>query len=208
MPIEIFDVEQRSPEWFAIRAGIPTSSMFGTVMAQGRERGTDSKSRASYMRKLAGERLTGIPMESYSNDDMDRGREQEPEILARYVFERDVEVTPCGFIRNGKKGCSPDGLVGADGMVQIKSAAPHVMIEILMDSMKGIVPKKHLPQCQGELWVAERKWTDLVIGSSPRLPLAVFRLQRDQQYINDIEVAVHWFNRELDEMVKTIERLS
>ena len=92
-------------------------------------------------------------------------------------------------------------------MVQIKSAAPHVMIEILMEHAQG-APKKHLPQCQGELWVAERKWTDLVIGSSPKLPLAVFRLERDQQYINDIETSVHWFNRELAEMVKTIERLS
>lgn len=207
MPIEIINVEQRSEEWYRARMGLPTASMFGVVMAQGRERGTDSKGRASYMRKLAGEIITGIPMESYSNEDMERGREQEPEILARYCFENDVEVTPCGFIRNGKKGCSPDGLVGADGMVQIKSAAPHVMIEILMDLVKG-APKKHLPQCQGELWVAERKWTDLVIGSSPKLPLAVFRLERDQQYINDIETSVHWFNRELAEMVKTIERLS
>lgn len=200
MSIEIIDCEQRSEEWFKARMGMPTASMFGALMV-----GVEGKVRASYMRKLAGEILTGIQMESYTNDDMDRGREQEPEILARYAFEHDVEVTPCGFIKNGKKGCSPDGLIGADGMVQIKSAAPHVMIEILM---AGTVPKKHLPQCQGELWVAERKWTDLVIGSSPRLPLFVARLERDKQYINDIEVAVHWFNRELAEMVKRIEALS
>jgi hypothetical protein len=201
MPIEIFDVPQRSEEWYRIRMGLPTASMFGAIMVQNEKRA----GRASYMRKLAGEILTDIPMESYTNDDMERGREQEPEILARYAFEHDVEVTPCGFIRNGKKGCSPDGLIGEDGMVQIKSAAPHVMVEILMD---GAVPKKHLPQCMGELWVADRKWTDLVIGSSPKLPLAVFRLQRDQQYINDIEVAVHWFNRELDDMVKRIRAMS
>jgi hypothetical protein len=201
MPIEIFDVPQRSEEWYRVRMGIPTASMFGAIMVQNEKRA----GRASYMRKLAGEILTDIPMESYTNDDMDRGREQEPEILARYTFEHDVNVTPCGFIKNGKKGCSPDGLIGKDGMVQIKSAAPHVMVEILMN---GGVPAKHLPQCQGELWVAERKWTDLVIGSSPKLPLAVFRLQRDQKYINEIEVAVHWFNRELDDMVKRIRAMS
>jgi hypothetical protein len=205
MPIEIINVPQRSEEWYRARMGLPTASMFGVVMAQGRERGTDSKGRASYMRKLAGEIITGIPMESYTNDDMDRGREQEPEILARYCFENDVEVTPCGFIKNGKKGCSPDGLVKDKGMVQIKSAAPHVMIEILMD---GTAPKKHWPQCFGELWVAEREWTDLVIGSSPKLPLFVHRFHRDQAYINEIEVAVHWFNRELDQMVRRIEALS
>jgi hypothetical protein len=201
MSIEIFDVPQRSEEWFRVRMGLPTGSMFGAIMVQNEKRA----GRASYMRKLAGEILTDIPMESYDNDDMLRGREQEPEILARYAFEHDVDVTPCGFIKNGKKGCSPDGLIGKDGMVQIKSAAPHVMVEILMD---GAVPKKHLPQCQGELWVAERKWTDLVIGSSPKLPLAVFHLQRDQSYINDIEIAVHWFNRELDDMVKRIRAMS
>jgi hypothetical protein len=201
MPIEVFDVPQRSEEWYRVRMGLPTASMFGAIMVQNEKRA----GRASYMRKLAGEILTDIPMESYDNEDMLRGREQEPEILARYAFEHDVDVTPCGFIRNGKKGCSPDGLIGKDGMVQIKSAAPHVMVEILMDVA---VPKKHLPQCQGELWVAERKWTDLVIGSSPKLPLAVFRLQRDQAYINEIEVAVHWFNRELDDMVKRIRALS
>lgn len=203
MPIEIIDVEQRSEEWYRARMGIPTASMFHVIMVQNDTR----KGRASYMRKLAGEILTGIPMENYDNDDMARGREQEPEILARYAFETGNDVIPCGFIKNGKKGCSPDGLIRSDGMVQIKSAAPHVMIEILMDIHKG-APTKHLPQCQGELWVAERKWTDLVIGSSPRLPLAIFHIQRDARYINDIETSVHWFNRELAEMVKTIERLS
>jgi hypothetical protein len=202
MAMEVINCEQRTEEWFRARMGMPTASMFGVVMARS---GNESKGRLSYLRKLAGEILTGIPMESYSNDDMERGREQEPEILARYAFEHDVEVEPCGFIKSGKKGCSPDGLIGKDGMVQIKSAAPHVMIEILLS---GKVPAKHLPQCQGELWVAERKWTDLVIGSSPRLPLFVARLERDQTYINEIEVAVHWFNRELAEIVKTVEAMS
>src|SRR5882762_476983 len=123
MPIEIIDCEQRSEEWFKVRMGIPTASMFGVILAQSDER----KGRASYMRKLAGEIITKIPMESYTNDDMERGNQQEPEILARYQFEQDTEVHHVGFIKNGNKGCSPDGLLGDDGMVQIKSAAPHVM---------------------------------------------------------------------------------
>lgn len=202
--IEIINCEQRTEEWYRARMGIPTASMFGTVMAFGRG-GGESKGRNSYMRKLAGEIITGIPMESYTNDDMERGAQQEPEILARYMFENDVEVTPVGFIKNGGRGCSPDGLVGSDGMVQIKSAAPHVMIEILLD---GAVPKHHLPQCFGEMWVAERQWTDLVIGSSPALPLFKARLKRDEVYITQIGGAVHQFNLELRAMVKKIEALS
>lgn len=203
--IEVVDCEQKSEEWYRARMGIPTASMFGTVMAQGKG-GGESIGRASYMRKLAGEIITEIPMESYTNDDMERGTAIEPELRARYAFEADVEVEQVGFIRNGNKGCSPDGLIGKDGMVQIKSAAPHIMIEILM---AGEVPKKHLPQCHGELWVAERAWTDLVIGSvSNKLPLFRQRIHRSEAYIRQISGAVADFNGELREMVSKIRAMS
>jgi len=198
--IEVFDFPQKSPEWYAARMGIPTSSMFGTVMAQG-----EGKTRNSYMRKLAGELITGIPMESYRNDEMERGIEQEPEIRSRYAFMHDADIVPVGFIKNGGKGCSPDGLIGEDGMVEFKSAAPHLMIEILM---AGEVPKRHLPQCYGGLWVAERAWVDLVIGSHASLPLFVRRLHRDEVYIRKITGAVADFNIELRQMVEKIRSMS
>jgi len=202
MPIEIINCEQRSEEWYRARLGIPTASMYATVMAKS---GADSKGRSSYMRKLAGEILTNTPMESYSNEDMEAGIEKEPEIIARYAFERDVVVTPVGFIRNGRTGCSPDGLIGDDGMVQIKWASPHVMIEILL---AGQVPAKHLPQCLGELMVSGRTWNDLVIGSHPGLPLFVHRVTRDEREILNLQGGVHQFNVELQAMVKKIEALS
>lgn len=204
MPIEIFDVPQRSPEWLDIRKGIPTSSMFGAVMA-GLKTGKDSKTRDNYMRKLAGEILSDIPMESHSNDEMERGVAQEPELRARYSFMHDAEIAEVGFIRSGNKGCSPDGLIGKDGMLEIKSAAPHVMIEILLD---GGVPARHLPQVQGNLWVAERAWIDVVIGSAPKMPLFVERVYRNENYIKTIAGAVSDFNAELREMVKKIEALA
>lgn len=200
MPIEIFDFPQKSPEWYRVRMGIPTASMFGTVMAKGA-----GKTRDSYMRKLAGEILSDVPMESYTNEDMERGIAQEPELRARYAFLHDAEITEVGFIKNGNKGCSPDGLVGDDGMVQFKSAAPHVMVEVLLD---GGVPAKHLPQCQGELWIAEREWTDLVIGSAPKMPLFVQRIYRDERYIQRITGEVADFNIELREMVEKIRKMS
>lgn len=198
--LEIISCEQKSPEWYAARAGLPTASMFATVMAQG-----EGKTRNAYMRKLAGEIITGIPMESYTNDDMERGVAMEPELRSHYAFMHDADITPVGFIKNGLKGCSPDGLIGTDGMVEFKSAAPHVMIEILM---AGEVPTKHKPQCQGNLWVAERVWIDLVIGSSPKLPLFVSRINRDETYIRKITGAVSDFNIELRQMVEKIRSLS
>lgn len=202
--IEIFDVAQGSPEWLEIRRGIPTASMFTAVLT-GTKTGKESKVRDAYMRKLAGEILSGMPMETFSNEDMERGSEQEPEIRARYSFMHDADITPVGFIRSGTKGCSPDGLIGSDGMVEFKSAAPHVMIEILLGDT---VPTKHLPQCHGNLWVAERKWIDLVIGSSPKMPLFVRRVRRDEDYIRQIAGAVADFNGELREMVEKIRRMS
>lgn len=201
MAIEVFDFPQRSEDWYRVRMGIPTASMFGTVMAGG-----EGKTRYAYMRKLAGETITQVPMESYTNEDMERGNEIEPELRARFAFEHDHEIAAVGFIKNGNKGCSPDGLIGKKGMVQFKSAAAHVMIEILL---AGEVPKKHLPQLQGEMWVAEREWTYLVIGSvSKRLPLFVRRVARDEAYIKRITAEVATFNVELREMVKRIEALS
>lgn len=204
MAIEVFDFPQRSDEWYRVRMGIPTASMFATVMA-GSKTGKESVGRASYMRKLAGEILSDIPMESYTNEAMERGTAQEPELRARYAFMHDAEIAQIGFIRNGGKGCSPDGLIGKDGMLEIKSAAPHVMVEILLE---GGLPAKHLPQVQGNLWVAEREWIDVVIGSAPKMPLFVERVYRNEAYIKTIAGAVADFNAELREMVKQIEAMS
>jgi hypothetical protein len=197
MPMEILNVEQGGPEWHQARLGIPTASMFSAVIAKG-----EGKTRRAYMIKLAGERLTQIPMESYSNDDMERGTMQEPEIRTRYEFMTNSTVQRIGFVRNGRRGCSPDGFVGDDGMVEIKSAAPHVLIDILL---AGVPPKKHLPQCMGGLWLTGRKWCDLVIGSSPKLPLFTWRHFRDESYIKMLEAEVDYFNGELVHMVRQIE---
>jgi hypothetical protein len=104
--MEIYTCEQGSEEWFAARLGIPTASQFQTIMAKGRD-GGDSKTRRTYMMKLAGEILTGEPMDSFSNEHTERGHEMEPDARNLYAFMRDCEPQCVGFIRNGQKGCSP-----------------------------------------------------------------------------------------------------
>lgn len=126
MAIEIFDVPQNSPEWYACRLGIPTASMFGTIMAKGRGGSGDSKTRWTYMMKLLGERLTGEPCENYTNEHMERGKVMEAEARDWYVFQTDAEVHRVGFIRNGEVGCSPDSLIGTDGMLEIKTKLAHL----------------------------------------------------------------------------------
>jgi hypothetical protein len=200
--MEIIYCEQGTDEWFRARAGMPTASEFATVMAKGRS-GGDSKTRRTYMEKLAGELLTGDPMDRFSNHHMERGHEMEPEARELYAFMKDVEPECVGFIRNGGKGCSPDSLVGSDGMCEIKTKLPHLQIDVLLANE---VPSDHKAQVQGALWVAEREWLDFV-SYWPKLPLFVTRVYRDEPFIRELSAAVDQFNAELAEMVERIRGL-
>jgi hypothetical protein len=156
MAPRIIECEQGTPEWLAARVGIPTASEFSTVMAKGKD-GGKSLTRKTYMLKLAGEILTGEPMESYSNQHMERGKEQEAEAREAYELMKDADCQQVGFIVNGDKGCSPDSLIGEDGALEIKTALPHIQVERLL---KGDLPAEHRAQVQGVMWVAERQWLD------------------------------------------------
>ena len=151
--MQIIDCEQGSPEWFAARAGIPTASQFATVMASGRG-GAESKTRRTYMLKLAGEIITGDPMDSFSNAHTERGHEMEPEARNFYAFRHDVDPQLIGFIRNGNAGASPDSLIGENGLLEIKTKLPHLLIDV---TLRGEFPTDHKAQCQGQLWIAERE---------------------------------------------------
>lgn len=190
MSVQIIECEQGSPEWVQARLGIPTASEFGSVMAKG-----EGKTRRTYMLKLLGERLTGAPQEQYSNPHMERGKEMEAEAVDLYAFMREVEPKPIGFIRNGNRGCSPDRMVGDNGMAEIKTKLPHLQLAALLD---GRLPAEHKPQVQGVIWTAEREWCDFV-SYWPRLPLFVVRVYRDEQYIKTLDVEVTRF---LDEMLE------
>lgn len=195
MSIEIIDCDQNSPEWLRARMGIPTASAFADVLAKG-----EGKTRRTYMLKLAGEIITGEPMESFSNAHTERGHTLEDEARDLYIFQSGAEINRVGFIRNGRTGCSPDSLIGKDGGLEIKTKLPHLLIEtILADKF----PPEHKAQVQGTLWVTGRKWWDLAIYW-PGIPLFVKRVERDDGYIANLAGAVDAFNAELDQVVKTI----
>ena len=197
--MQIIDCEQGTPEWFAARLGVPTASAFSTILSSNKE-AKDKKTRTEYMRKLAGEIVTGEPMESYSNVHMERGKVQEDEARDLYAFMRDCDPQRVGFIRNGDRGCSPDSLIGDDGGLEIKTALPHIQIDRLL---RGTLPAEHKAQVQGNIWLCERKFWDFC-SYCPKLPLFVVRVERDEEYIAQLEKAVDQFNAELKQLVETI----
>lgn len=192
---DVLTCEQGSAEWLAARCGVPTASCFASVLAKG-----EGKTRRAYLYKLAGEIITGQTAEGYSNAHMERGHELEPDARALYEFTFDVQVEQVGFIRNGRAGCSPDGLVGANGGVEIKTKLPHLMVETIL---RGDVPPEHVAQVQGSMWVAEREWWDFN-AYWPGFPLFTVRAKRDEAYIRTLAAAVDTFCEELDGIVAKV----
>ena len=194
--MEIFNCEQGTDEWLMCRMGIPTASMFSTVMASGKG-GSESKTRRTYMLKLVGERITGELSENYKNEHMQRGNEMEPEARAAYEFMNNVTCVQVGFIKNHGAGASLDSIVNDDGAVEIKTKLPHLQLDVLLSDA---VPAEHIPQIQGQMWISEREWVDFV-SYWPKLPMFTKRVYRDDAYINTkLWPAIDKFNEELDKM--------
>lgn len=193
---EILTMEQGSIEWHQARVGIPTASRFKDVLAKG-----EGKTRRRYMLDLVGERLTGEPCESYTNIHMERGKIMEAEARDLYCFMTDAEPKQVGFIRAQLAGCSPDSLLGEDGLLEIKTKLPALLIECLLADK---VPSEHVAQIQGALWVADREWCDLVCYW-PGLPLFVKRVHRDNEYIANLRKEIVLFVTEMDDIIVKIE---
>lgn len=199
MAVEVFNCEQGSPEWVACRLGIPTASEFDSILANGKG-GQPSKTRRTYMLKLIGERLTGEQMWSYNNEHMERGKIMEDEARDWYAFASDAEPQRVGFIRNGNKGCSPDSLVGDNGMLEIKTKLAHLQADVLLSKE---LPSEHRAQVQGQLWVAEREWCDFV-SYWPKMPPFRIRVYRDEEYIKHLAKMVDIFSNEMDTLIAAI----
>lgn len=196
--LEIIDCVQGSDEWKKARVGIITASCFSDVIAGGQ-----GKTRGKYLYKLAGEVITQEPMENFSNKDMERGHEQEDPARALYCMIKDCEVQRIGFGKRGRIGASPDGLIGKDGGLEIKSHTPHLLIEYLL---KDEIPTEHFTQVQGNMLVFERDWWDVMLFW-PKMPPLIKRVQRDVHYIRRIQDGIDAFTEELDQLVAKLKRM-
>lgn len=200
-------IQQGTDEWLALRCGKITASQISAVMSKGRG-SAPSATRANYMAQLAAERLTGVTAEGFKNAAMDHGNETEPQARAIYSMERGVIVSEVAFVLHPDMpyaGASPDGLVGDDGMLEIKCPNTATHIATLRGaSIKG----GYQLQMQWQMACTGRKWCDFQ-SFDPRLPeyiqSHVTRVPRDEARIAEIITAVSLFEGELAEMVSDLE---
>ncbi len=197
---------QRTDEWFAARLGKATASRIADIVA--RTKSGYSASRANYAAQLVAERLTGVVGESFSNAAMQWGTATEPEARAAYEWETDATVVEVGFIthpRIAMSGASPDGLVGDDGLVEIK--APNTATHIATLLGGKVIPSKYETQVQWQMACTGRQWCDFV-SYDPRLPdemrLFVVREKRNDARISELEEEVETFLAEVDDTVRRL----
>lgn len=201
----LHDVEQRSPEWYAIRLGVPTASEFSKLITS---KGAPSKSAEPYALKLAAEVYAGKPVDTFEGTAWtERGRELEDQALAYYEFMTDEPVLQVGFATDDHNlsGCSPDGLVGDDGMVEIKclKAENHIKT-ILYHQKHDRCPPDYVQQTQGQLMVCERSWCDLVFYH-PDLPHLTIRQTPDAAIQSALRIALAQVVKRRDEVVSTLQ---
>lgn len=204
-------MNQGSPEWLAARAGHVSASRFADVLAKPRNGTGEAATRAKYRWELVAERLTGGPVESYSNRAMERGTELEPHARLAYEAKTGNFVEEVGFIvcpAHAMVGCSPDGLIGTDGGVEIKCPANPV---VHVQTIHGGMPSEHRAQVQGAMWVTERAWWDFC-SYDPRMParlqLYVERIQRDDAYIANLAREVTQFQSEVERQLESLLTLA
>ncbi|MGQ0834986.1 MAG: lambda exonuclease family protein [Gammaproteobacteria bacterium] len=204
-PLQVFDCEQNSDEWYACRAGVITASEFHTVKAEGKKPGEPSATRRKYMLQLVGEAIAGVsPFDRYKSGHMERGHEYEAEARDYYSLVTGNAVQRVGFIRIGDIGCSPDGLIGDDGLHEIKTKQYDLHLECLL---RDEVPALHIPQLQGGLLVTRRKWVDFT-SYSAGLPIFIKRVYRDEAYIRMLHVELARFRSEMAELIAKVRGMA
>ena len=190
-------MEQRTEEWFAARLGKVTASRVADVLAK--IKSGESASRKNYKMELVVQRLTGKVGESFTNAAMEWGTEQEPFARMAYEAHTGTFVKEEGFVDHPTIegfGCSPDGIVG-EGLIEIKAPNTANHIETVLENK---APSKYIPQMQCQMACTGAKWCDFV-SFDPRVPedlqLFVVRVERDQEYIDSMEVEVKQFLSEV-----------
>ena len=200
------EIEQRSEAWFQARLGKVTASAVADVLAKTKT--GVSASRGNYLIKLAIQRVTGQIEESFTNEAMQWGIDNEDQARVAYEIASGKFVDQIGFVDHqiiDWFGCSPDGLVDDDGLVEIKCPNSATHWEYFKNKE---VPKKYFIQMQAQMSCTGRKWCDFV-SFDPRMPersqLLIIRVPRDNTFIDLMEAEVMEFLIEVFDEVQLMK---
>ena len=198
MPI-LHDVAQYSEAYDRLKLGIPTSSNFHKIITP---QGKPSKQWREYACLLIAERILQRKIEFYHSPAMERGVIVEAEAADWYEFDHDVTVQKVGFITDDHHtvGCSPDRLVGDDGLLEIKAPLPHTQVEYWLS---GEVNERFRPQLQGQLHVSQRSWVDIVCWHDV-LPKVVMRVEPDEAFIKALDRQLQIVNFFIERVMEKI----
>jgi exodeoxyribonuclease (lambda-induced) len=203
-PELIDNAEQGTKEWLQARATVITASSMGTCLM-----GSNTKCRSDYMINKATEILTGKAVGGgYVSPAMRRGNELEPDARKYYTILTGNKVDKVGLIYLNKLkriGASVDGLVGEDGLVEIKCPQLNTHVNYMF---ANVMPTNYISQVQGQMWVTGRKWCDFISYHPESHKMAFkIRVMRDEDYIQKLSAAVYGFIGELDVLVERMRAL-
>ena len=202
MPI-FHDVAQYSEEHDRLRLGIPTSSNFHKIITP---QGKPSKQWREYACVLIAERLLHRKLEFFNSPAMERGLIVEAEAADWYEFDQDVTVQRAGFITDDRQsiGCSPDRVVGDEGLLEIKAPLLHTQVEYWLSGELG---ERFRPQLQGQLYVSQRCWVDILCWHDV-LPKLVMRVEPDEKFIASLDRELQIFNYFIERVMEKIRATS
>lgn len=196
-------IDQQSPEWFALRCGLLTASEMKLVITPTLKVAANDKSR-SHVWELVGQRITDFVEPTYQSFDMQRGKEEE--IDAAIIYNQEYNALErCGFVTNDEFGatigCSPDGLVGDDGFIEVKSRCQKYQIETICEYLPiGKIPAEFVIQVQTAMMVMNRKWCDFISYGNGQ-PMAVIRVDPDFEVQRAIKEAVFSVEKDIAEKI-------
>ena len=186
----IVDCEQGDETWDKARAGIPTASGMNKIYTSGGKKSTQA---TDYRDTLLMEWLLGGPTEDFKNHWMERGNDLEDEARTFYEFQCNTDITTVGFCYADEErlhGASPDGLVGEEGLLEIKCPKANTHMRYIL---AGKAPTGYFVQMQGQMLVTGRKWVDFVSHFPGLEKPIIIRVERDERFLMGLSSALRTF---------------
>lgn len=196
----VYNLEQGTEAWLKLRLGLPTTSSFGKIITP---TGKKSGQFTAYCNECIAQLLTGESEPMFKSEAMVRGSTLEPFAVDYYAHHTQTKPKEVGFITSdcGRIGCSPDRLIGKDGLLEVKCP---LQTKHTINLISGEIDSQYIPQVQGQMLVTERNWCDWM-SYYPDLPASIVRVERDEEYLVTLNELLEEFVDEMDTKIAVLK---